>query len=93
MSGGPASVYIFSRCLISHHNIPKISLSMNKPPKSGNAKKKMLNHPTIISPLGVCTWKIAVNTKYNIEAKMVNLLPTIRLSSIINLEKQISLCR
>ena len=56
---------------------------MNKPPKSGNAKKKMLNHPTIISPLGVCTWKIAVNAKYNIEAKMINLLPTMRLAQSI----------
>ena len=46
-----------------YRKIPKISPSMYKPPKTGNAKNPPLNLPSKYKLQGACTWKIFLKYK------------------------------
>ena len=52
------------------------------PPKLVTQKTLRYIAPPNISPQGACTWKIVLNYKVK-QAKMVNLLPTIRLAQSV----------
>ena len=72
---------------LRYRKIPKISLSIYKPPQTRNAKNPLLNRLSKYKPPGTCTWKIALKYRVKHSKKNVNLLPTIRLTQSISKRK------
>ena len=77
---------------LRYRKIPKISLSIYKPPQTRNAKNPLLNRLSKYKPPGTCTWKIALKYRVKHSKKKCKFTSNYKANSI-DFETQISLRR